>query len=148
MTELDELCRLTLASHWIAGVRHHARLESERDLHGDGLLGLIQPDESGPDASPQFDPIWGRRAQGQPGFVALVAHSRRLGFDIGAIRAAGGPIVCEVLTNVLHGLCRLALGQPSITPALLSRLYDHRTGLFAALPEPPLDQPLPPPSSS
>jgi len=35
-----------------------------------------------------------------------------------------------VLTNVLHGLSRLALGLPSITPALVARLYDERSGLF------------------
>jgi hypothetical protein len=44
--------------------------------------------------------------------------------------------VCEVLTNVLHGLSRLALGLPSITPALIARLYDEPSGLFwpAAVP--------------
>jgi hypothetical protein len=126
-----------------AVVDHHARVEAERDLHGDGLLWLIQPDESGLDASPQFDPVWGRRAQGLPGFVALVARNRRLGFDIGAIRAAGGPIVCEVLSNVMHGLCRLALGQPSITPALVARLYDEPSGLFVPQAEPPVDERLP-----
>src|SRR5439155_81012 len=90
-------------------VAHHDFVMRERDLEGDGLLWLIQPDESGLDASPQFDPIWRRRAQGLPGFVELVHHNRRLGFRIAAVRAAGGPVVCEVLTNVLHGLSRLAL---------------------------------------
>lgn len=32
--------------------------------------------------------------------------------------------------HVLHNLSRLALGRPSITPVLLERLYDERTGLF------------------
>ena len=33
-------------------------------------------------------------------------------------------------TNVLWGLARLALGEPSITPALVDRLWDERRGLF------------------
>ena len=38
-----------------------------RDLEGDGLLWIVQPDESGLDASPQFDPVWGRRAHSTAG---------------------------------------------------------------------------------
>ena len=34
---------------------HHRWLEANRDLDGDGLLWIVQPDESGLDASPQFD---------------------------------------------------------------------------------------------
>jgi hypothetical protein len=109
---------------------HHEWLRRERDLEGDGLLWLLQPDESGLDASPQFDPIWGQRAQGLPGFVELVRRNRRLAFDISAVREAGGPVVCEVLTNVLWGLSELALGRASITPALIARCYDEDSGLF------------------
>jgi hypothetical protein len=111
-------------------VAYHDCVARERDLEGDGLVWLLQPDESGLDASPQFDPVWRRRAQGLPGFLLLVHRNRRLGFRIDAVRAAGGPIVCEVLTNVLSGLSQLALGRPSITPALIDRLYDERSGLF------------------
>ena len=39
-------------------------LAANRDLEGDGLLWIVQPDESGLDASPKFDPVWGRRANG------------------------------------------------------------------------------------
>jgi hypothetical protein len=111
-------------------VAHHEFLKRERDLDGDGLLWLLQPDESGLDASPQFDPIWRHRAQGLPGFLELVHRNRELGFRIEAVRDAGGPIVCEVLTNVLYGLSQLALGRPSVTAALIARLYDERSGLF------------------
>src|SRR5438874_2061836 len=42
-----------------AGIaRHHGWLEANRDLDGDGLLWLIQPDESGLDSSPKFDMVW------------------------------------------------------------------------------------------
>ena len=40
--------------------RHHEWLRAHRDLGGDGLLWIIQPDESGMDASPKFDHVWGR----------------------------------------------------------------------------------------
>ena len=110
--------------------RHHEWLLENRDLEGDGLLWLIQPDESGLDSSPKFDPVWGWRSHARSGFPLLVARSRRLGWDARRIRAAGRPVLCEVVTNVLWGLSRLAMGQPSITPALVDRLWDERTGLF------------------
>jgi hypothetical protein len=118
-------------------VAHHEWLRRERDLEGDGLLWLLQPDESGLDASPQFDPIWRRQAQGLPGFVELVRRNRRLSFDISAVRDAGGPVVCEVLTNVIWGLSELALGRPSITRALIERCYDESVGLFLPRAVPP-----------
>jgi hypothetical protein len=94
------------------------------------LLWIIQPDESGLDASPKFDSAFGWRADGLPGFPLLVARNRRLGFDIRRVADAGGLVVCGTATNVLHGLSRLALGRPSITPKLLERLYDERRGIF------------------
>jgi hypothetical protein len=105
-------------------------LARERDLEGDGLLWIVQPDESGLDASPKFDPVWGRRANGRLGFPCLVRRNRRLGFSARRIRDAGGPILCEVLTNVLWSLSLQALGRGSATPALVERLWDERLGLF------------------
>ena len=110
--------------------RHHEWLADHRDLDGDGLLWIVQPDESGLDASNQFDPIWGHRAHGLPGFVLLVRRNRELGYDLRRIAAAGGPVCCEVITNVLYNLSRLALGLPSLTAALIERTYDERRGLF------------------
>ncbi len=111
-------------------VRQHEWLAANRDLDGDGLLWIVSPDESGLDASPQFDPIWRRRAHSRPGYVALVHRNRRLGFEARRIEAAGGPVCCEVTTNVLYGLSRLALGLPSLTPALIDRCWDESRGLF------------------
>jgi Mannosylglycerate hydrolase MGH1-like glycoside hydrolase domain len=110
--------------------RHQDWVEHERAIDGDGLLWIVQPDESGLDASPKFDSPFGWYADGLPGFPLLVRRNRRLGFDIRRIAAAGGPIVCGTATNVLHGLSRLASGRPSITPALVERLYDERRGVF------------------
>jgi hypothetical protein len=105
-------------------------LAKNRDLDGDGLLWILQPDESGLDASPKFDPVWGRRAQAQILFPLLVRRNRKLGFNARRVLAEGGPVLCEVLTNVLWCLSLQALGRPSITEALVDRLWDEGTGLF------------------
>ena len=110
--------------------RHHEWLRANRDLDGDGLLWLVQPDESGLDSSPKFDPVWGRRSHARWGFSWLVARNRRLDWDARRIRDRGWPVLCEVTTNVLWGLARLAHGEPSITPALVDRLWDERRGMF------------------
>jgi hypothetical protein len=105
-------------------------LAANRDLDGDRLLWIVQPDESGLDASPKFDPVWGRRAQAQILFPLLVRRNRKLGFNARRVLAEGGPVLCEVLTNVLWCLSLQALGRPSITEALVDRLWDESTGLF------------------
>lgn len=110
--------------------RHHGWLRANRDLDGDGLLWIIQPDESGMDASPKFDHVWGRQAQGRVLFPTLIHANRRLGFDARAVQAAGRPVVCEVLTNVLWALSERALGRPSLTPRIVDRLWDEGAGRF------------------
>ncbi len=115
---------------------HYDWLAQHRDLDGDGLLWIVQPDESGLDASPQFDVIWGASAHGRPGFVRLVRRNRRLGYDLLRVVEAGGPVCCEVVTNVLHSLSLMALGRPSTTAAIVNRMYDDRRGLFVPLARP------------
>jgi hypothetical protein len=105
---------------------HHDWLRAHRDLDGDGLLWLIQPDESGMDAIPKFDHVWGELAQGRPLFPLLIARNRRRGWDARRIK----PVVCEVMTNVAWSLSEQALGRPSPTPALVERLWDPRAGRF------------------
>jgi hypothetical protein len=109
---------------------HHRWLEANRDLDGDGLLWIVQPDESGLDSSPKFDPVWGWRAHARPLFPFLIARNRRLGWDARRVLNAGGPLLCEVVTNVLWCLARIAAGEPSITPRIVERLWDERRGLF------------------
>ena len=91
--------------------RHYDWLAANRALDDSGLLTIIQPDESGLDASPKFDAVWGRRCCGLPGFLLLVRRNRRRSFDARRI-VAGAPReqVKEVLTNVLYiqGLRALA----------------------------------------
>lgn len=105
-------------------------LAAHRDLDGDGLLWIVQPDESGLDASPKFDPVWGRRACTRIGFPGLVRRNRRLGWDARRVRERGGPVLCEVLVNTLWSLSLQALGRRSATPALVERLWDEERGLF------------------
>jgi hypothetical protein len=105
-------------------------LAADRDLEGDGLLWIVQPDESGLDASPKFEPVWGRRSNGRPLFPLLVHRARRLGWDARRMREAGEPVLCEVLVNTLWSLSLQAAGRPSATPALVERLWDERRGLF------------------
>jgi hypothetical protein len=113
--------RIAAQAEWLA---------EHRDLEGDGLLWILQPDESGLDASPKFDPVWGRRANSRPGFPCLVRRNRRLGFDARRVRDAGGPVLCETVVNTLWSLSLQALGRPSVTPALIDRLWDESRGLF------------------
>jgi hypothetical protein len=110
--------------------RHMDWLSRNRDLEGDGLLWIVQPDESGLDASPKFEEVWGRRANGRIGFPLLVHRNRRLGWDAQRIRDAGGPVLCEPLVNTFWSLSLQATGEPSATPALVDRLWDERRGLF------------------
>jgi hypothetical protein len=105
-------------------------LLANRDLEGDGLLWIVQPDESGLDASPKFEPVWGRRADGRAGFPLLVDRNRRLGWDARRILDRGHPVLCETLVNTLWSLSLQALGRPSATPALVERLWDEERGLF------------------
>ncbi len=111
-------------------------LAAERDLEGDGLLWIIQPDESGLDASPKFEPVWGWRANARPGFPLLVRRNHLLDFSARRIRERGGPVLCETLVNTLWSLSLQALGRPSATPALIERLWDERRGLFVDWAEP------------
>src|SRR5690242_13235164 len=111
-------------------------LAANRDLEGDGLLWIVQPDESGLDASPKFEPVWGWRANARPGFPLLVHRNRRLGFAASRVLDAGGPLLCETLVNTLWSLSLQALGRPSATPALVERLWDERRGLFLDWAEP------------
>jgi Glycosyl hydrolase family 63 C-terminal domain len=116
--------------------RQYDWLAANRDLDGDGLIWIVQPDESGLDASPQFDAIWRGHADGLPGFVRLVRRNRKHGYDLRRIDNDGGPVCCEVMTSVIHGLSLLALRRPSLTSAIVERLYDEQASLFRPMARP------------
>ena len=70
--------------------RHHEWLRANRDLEGDGLLWIVQPDESGLDASPKFDPVWGRLKHGGYGLPCWSrATATSAGTRAGSATAAG-----------------------------------------------------------
>jgi len=118
-------------------------LAANRDIEGDGLLWILQPDESGLDASPKFEPVWGWRSNGRTGFPLLVRRNRRLGFDARRLRERGHPLLCETLVNTMWSLSLQALGRPSATPALVERLWDERRGLFVDEAQPGAIRPAP-----
>ncbi len=122
---------------------HMDWLAANRDLEGDGLLWILQPDESGLDASPKFEPVWGRRSNGRIGFPLLVRRNRKLGFDARRLRERGYPLLCETLVNTMWSLSLQALGRPSATPALVERLWDERRGLFVDEAQPGAIRPAP-----
>lgn len=70
------------------------------------------------------------RANSRIGFPWLVHRNRRLGWDAQRVRDSGGPVLCETLVNTMWSLSLQALGRPSVTAALVERLWDERRGLF------------------
>jgi glycogen debranching enzyme len=88
----------------------------------------VQPDESGLDASPKFDPVWGRRANGRSASRCWCAATaarlrRRRGRDAAARCSARR-------WSTRSGRSRCRRWAPSATPALIERLWDERRGLF------------------
>jgi hypothetical protein len=119
----------------------HDFLDRERG-DADGLIGILQPDESGLDASPAFDAPLGWRGHPKPGFLALLAFNRRRGFDYRRVVADGGFHATDVLVNTAwilgwEGLARLGVPGAEaraevLTAALVRRLYDPASGFFFA----------------
>lgn len=129
--------------------RLHEFLDRER-ADADGLIGILQPDESGLDATPAYDQPLGWRSHPKLGFLALRAFNRRRGFDYRRVVADGGFHATDVLVNTAYilgweGLARL--GSPGaaeragqLTRSLVERLYDRKAGTFFA--EGPAGEPL------
>ena len=126
-------------------------LADVRDPDGDGLIAIIQPDESGVDASPQFDPLM-RYPKDNAELVRwirwLYDQYAPLRFDDRAILALDLFQVEEVLTNVfyilgmqsLSRLCRdeglaTEFGERAarVQRALVAKCYDEASGAFYAL---------------
>ena len=116
--------------------RHHDWIAEHRDLDGDGLSGSCSPTSLGWTLRRSSTRSGMGMRDGLPGFVELVRRNRAHGYDLGRIAAAGGPVCCEVMTNVLHCLSLLALGRPSLTGTIVERMYDERAGLFRPIARP------------
>ncbi|MDB4873898.1 MAG: hypothetical protein JWM41_344 [Gemmatimonadetes bacterium] len=121
--------------------RFHEFLDRER-ADADGLIGILQPDETGLDATPAYDAPLGWRSHPKVGFLALQAFNRRRGYAYRRVVADGGFHATDVLVNTAwilgwEGLARL--GQPGAaaraeqaTMSLVQRLYDPKAGIFFA----------------
>jgi hypothetical protein len=121
--------------------RFHDCLDRDR-ADADGLIGILQPDETGLDATPAYDQPLGWRSHPKLGFLALRAFNLRRGYDYRRVVADGGFHATDVLVNTAwilgwEGLARL--GQPGaaeraeqLTSALVQRLYDPKAGTFFA----------------
>ena len=119
--------------------RLHAWLDRER-ADADGLLGILQPDESGLDASPAYDAPLGARAHPFPGFLLLLRFNRERAFSYRRVVADGGfhavdPLVNTAWALAWEGMARLGEGGAAeraerITRALVARLWDPKRGIF------------------
>ena len=119
--------------------RYHAWLDRER-ADRDGLLGILQPDESGLDATPAYDAPLGLRAHPFPGFLLLLRFNRRRRFGYRRVVADGGfhatdPLVNAAWALAWEGMARL--GEPGageraerVTAALVARLWDPERAIF------------------
>jgi hypothetical protein len=119
--------------------RFHSFLDRER-ADADGLIGILQPDETGLDATPAYDAPLGWRSHPKAGFLALQAFNRRRNFDYRRVVADGGFHATDVLVNTAwilawEGLARLgqpgaALRAEQLTMSLVQRLFDRKAGIF------------------
>ena len=119
--------------------RFHEWLDRER-ADADGLIGILQPDESGLDATPAYDRPLGWRGHPKPGFLRLQQFNRRRRYEYRQVVADGGFHATDVLVNTAwvlgwEGLARL--GEPvaehratRLTDALVRRLFHPGTGFF------------------
>jgi glycogen debranching enzyme len=120
---------------------YHVWLERER-ADPDGLLRILQPDESGLDATPAYDAPLGLRAHARPGFLLMLRFNRKRRFELRRVVRDGGfhavdPLVNAAWALAFEGMARLgeagaAERARAITAAMVDRLYDDEEGIFFA----------------
>ncbi len=126
-------------------------LRDNRDPDGDELIAVVQPDESGVDASPKYDPLLGYPGDNDDlvrAINAIYARYEPLGNNDRRIIAADVFVVEDVLVNSIYaqGLQSLArlTRDPSeaaeyrawagrVLAALMEKCYDPVRGLFLDL---------------
>lgn len=129
-------------------IAFHRWLADVRDPDGDNLIAIIQPDESGIDASPKFDPLMDYPKDNNDlvrWIAQLYARYAPLRLDDRAILALDLFNVEEVLTNVFHILGMLAIARladdESVSTeftgraaraqeALIAKCWDEESGAF------------------
>src|SRR5207248_495687 len=122
-------------------------LAEARDPDLDGLIAIIQPDESGVDASPKFDPLMGYPKDNDDlvrWIDWLYTQYAPLRFDDRAVLALDLFQVEELITNVIYtlglqALARLCDGDEAaefatraarVEAALVARCFDEEAGAF------------------
>jgi len=151
-TALERVYRATgdrtfLAHCLPATVAFYRWLAGARDPDGDGLIAIIQPDESGVDASPKFDPLM-NYPKNNDDLVRwidwLYAQYAPFRFDDRAILSLDLFQVEELITNVFYLLGLQALGRlctgdeaakfaaraHAVQDALVAKCYDEQSGAF------------------
>ncbi len=125
-------------------------LRERRDPDGDGLIAIVQPDESGVDASPKYDPLLAYPKNNEElvaSINAIYARYAQLPADEHGLIAADVFVVEDVLVNSIYaqGLQALARLCPEpaaseylararrVLDALVARCYDEERGLFLDL---------------
>lgn len=127
---------------------HYDWLANHRDPDHDGLLTIIQPDESGLDDSPKYDGCYRWMRHDRPGHFWLIERYRRLSYDAAAVARRYEEHVEDVVVNVFYALSLRALARLcSLAPegpdgsayvaraettetALMERCHDPASGLF------------------
>ena len=126
-------------------------LRANRDPDGDELIAIVQPDESGVDASPKYDPLLNYPKDNDDLVRAINALYERympLGNDDRLLIEADLFVVEDVLVNCiyaqgLHSLARLTRDSGEareyrewarqVMSALIAKCYDPACGLFLDL---------------
>jgi glycogen debranching enzyme len=126
-------------------------LKEHRDPDGDDLIAIVQPDESGVDASPKYDPLLGYPRNNDELVRAINALYERyapLGNDDALLIAEDAFVVEDVLFNSIYAQGLQALGRLVRAPeeahayreqagrvlgALVEKCYDPQRGLFLDL---------------
>lgn len=151
-TAIERVYRATHDDAFLArvlppAVAFYRWLAAERDPDGDALIAIIQPDESGVDASPKFDPLMAYPKNNDDLVRWIDKHYRQiqpLRFRDRAILALDLFQVEELTVNTcyilgLQALSRLCRGADAVEfaaraeralTALIDRCYDPLAGAF------------------
>lgn len=140
---------------FLADVLPHAAaffhwLRDRRDPEQNGLIAIVQPDESGVDASPKYDPLLGYPRNNDElvtAINAIYARYQQLPADDHALIQADVFVVEDVLVNSIYAQGLEAMARLSPEPeaavfrawaahvcnALVEQCYDSERGLFLDL---------------
>jgi glycogen debranching enzyme len=141
---------------------YHGWLAQKRDFHGDGLLSIISPFESGMDWKPSYDPVVGHRRRRTPRHlytsryfwqvVSVDWHNFVRRYDLERIRQRSRFLVKDVGFNTAYALDLAAMERLApitgddpapyrqrrerVARAIVEKMYDDEAAAFFDLHEP------------